>query len=112
MEVLSCYSWPGNVRELQNAIRRVLAMTKDPVISEDDLPDHIVTAAGKPEGDRQGFFDRRDEQVAQFEQEYLCDVLRRHEGDVNAAAADAQMPRGTLYRLLKKHGLNASDFRN
>jgi transcriptional regulator of acetoin/glycerol metabolism len=35
-----------------------------------------------------------------------------HVGDVSRAAADAGMPRGTLYRLLKKHGLNPTDFRD
>lgn len=112
MEILSWYAWPGNVRELQNVIRRALAMTRGSRISEGDLPDGIVTATGGRAGTGpQGFFDRREEHVAVFEKEYLSNLLRDHEGDVPTAAGDARIPRGTLYRLLKKHGLNASDFR-
>jgi len=33
-------------------------------------------------------------------------------GDVTAAARKAAIPRGTLYRLLNRHGLPASDFRS
>lgn len=112
MEVLSSYAWPGNVRELQNIIRRALAMARTPTISEEDLPDQIVTAAGKRGSARQGFFDRREARVIEFEAEYLEELLASHQGDVNAAAEEAQVPRGTLYRLLKKHGLNAADFRH
>lgn len=112
MEVLSWYSWPGNVRELQNVIRRVLALSTNSVIGEDDLPDQIVTVAGVHGGaGSQGFFDSREEHVIAFEKEFLDELLRCHQGDVNTAAASAQVPRGTLYRLLKKHGLNAADFR-
>lgn len=113
MEILSRYSWPGNVRELQNVIRRALALTRRRQISKRDLPDEMVAAAGGRAGtSRRGFFDRRDEHVAVFEKEYLCYLLRDHGGDVHAAAREARLPRGTLYRLLKKYGLNASDFRD
>jgi transcriptional regulator of acetoin/glycerol metabolism len=32
-------------------------------------------------------------------------------GDVSRAAKKAELPRGTLYRLLKKHNLTPDDFR-
>ena len=35
------------MRELQNVIRRAMALTADDVIGVDDLPDNVVTAAGK-----------------------------------------------------------------
>ena len=46
-----------------------------------------------------------------FERAYLTSVLRKAGGDVSLAATTAQVPRGTFYRLLKKHGLNADLFR-
>ncbi len=54
----------------------------------------------------------RDQHVAAFEKQYFHDLLTLHEGDVSAAAADAQMPRGTLYRLLKKHDVDPADYRD
>lgn len=40
-ELLSQYSWPGNVRELRHAIERLVIMTRNVLITEDDLPKEI-----------------------------------------------------------------------
>jgi two-component system response regulator HydG len=111
-QVLAQYRWPGNVRELQNVIRRGLALAKGPMIGLEDLPDELVAAAGegRSSGDL-GYFELRDQHVAHFEQQYLSDLLARHEGDVRTASLEAKLPRGTLYRLMKKHSLDSDDFR-
>ena len=113
-QVLKNYPWPGNVRELQNVVRRAIAMTRAPMAGVDDLPDEVLAAAGRT-GDTElnsiGFFSRRAEHVARFERQYLNDLLTRHAGDVSAAAREARLPRGTLYRLLKGHALDPAEFR-
>ncbi len=112
LEVLSCYSWPGNVRELQNVLKRTLAMVRHETILPEDLPDQIVAAAGRlPSSADGGFFAQRERRVTSFEREYLTQLLVETEGDVSRAARDAKLPRGTLYRLLKNHGLEPADFR-
>ena len=112
-EVLCRYRWPGNVRELQNIVKRILAMSQRNVIMLDDLPDEIVIQAeGQAENPRGGFFQLRAQRVIAFEKEYLSDLLDRCAGDVSQAAREARLPRGTLYRLLKKHDLNANAFRD
>jgi DNA-binding NtrC family response regulator len=112
MEILMAYHWPGNVRELQNVIKRVLMMSHGPILSLQDLPDDIVTHAGdRPVADRAGFFQLREQRIGAFEREYLTNLLQFYQGDVAQAAQEACLPRGTLYRLLKKHGLAAEDFR-
>jgi len=113
VDVLCHYPWPGNVRELQNVLKRVLAMNQTEVIRVEDLPDEIVAGAGVlSDRDQQGFFELRDQHVATFERERLIQLLRSHGGDVAAATAEARLPRGTLYRLLKKHDINPADFRS
>ncbi len=112
MEVLVHYSWPGNVRELQNVIKRALTWAREEVVQLEDLPEEIVAQAGNARragGD--GFFALRERQITAFEQGYLQALLERRSGDVSAAAAEARLPRGTLYRLLKKYRLNPADFR-
>jgi len=112
MEVLTSYSWPGNVRELQNVLKRALAMSTRPVISLDDLPDELVARAGESHArEGSGFFQLRERKLVAFEKEHLRNLLSACRGDVTAAAREAQLPRGTLYRLLKKHELNPADFR-
>ena len=111
-QVLAQYRWPGNVRELQNVIRRGIALAKDPMIGLDDLPDDVVVAAGENRaGGDVGYFELRDEHLATFERQYLRELLDRHQGDVRTAAEEAKLPRGTLYRLMKKHGLDGGSFR-
>jgi DNA-binding NtrC family response regulator len=113
-QILKSYHWPGNVRELQNVVRRAIAMTRSPVAGVDDLPDEVVAAAGRAAGAEAGavgFFAQRAEHVARFEKQYLADLLARHLGDVSAAAREARLPRGTLYRLMKGHGLDGASFR-
>lgn len=113
MEILVVYSWPGNVRELQNVLKRAIAMTRRDVLTPDDLPDEIVTEAGRHQGvDRTTFFHLRAARTAEFERDYLTNLLQSFSGDVAAAAQSADVPKGTLYRLMKKHNLSASRFRS
>ncbi len=113
-QVLRSYHWPGNVRELQNVVRRAIAMSRSPMAGVDDLPDDLVAAAGRQGGVESGaigFFAQRAEQIARFEKQFLTELLTRHLGDVSAAAREARLPRGTLYRLMKGHGLDGASFR-
>jgi DNA-binding NtrC family response regulator len=114
-QVLKGYQRPGNVRELQNVVRRAIAMTQSEVAGVDDLPDEVVAGAGRHAADASadggdGFFARRAKHVAQFEKHYLTELLARHQGDVSAAAREARVPRGTLYRLMKGHSLEGAAF--
>lgn len=115
IRILNCYPWPGNVRELQNVLRQVLAMTRHETITPDDLPTSLIESAGctlcQHSGDCSGFFAQRERRLANFEFDFLTDLLTQSHGDVTAAATKAQLPRGTLYRLLKAHNLNPAEFR-
>jgi DNA-binding NtrC family response regulator len=111
-EVLLQYRWPGNIRELQYVVRRAMAVTSRAEIGLEDLPDTVVVASGGPnKGAKTGFFEMREDRINHFEREYLSNLLAAHKGDVAAAAEEAQIPRGTYYRLMKKYTLNAADFK-
>ena len=112
-QVLAQYPWPGNVRELQNVVRRGIALTKNSMLGLDDLADEVVAHAGQRDTSApQGYFQARDQHIARFERQYLTELLQRHHGDVRSAAKEACLPRGTLYRLLKNHGLDSGSFRS
>ncbi len=112
-EVLTHYSWPGNVRELQNVLKRALATMRGETISVEDLPEEIVAATGslsaEPEG---GYLALRERRLAALEKEYFRNLLAACHGDIPAAAREARLTRGSLYRFLKRHGLNPADFRS
>lgn len=113
LDVLQAYSWPGNVRQLRNVVRRALVMASDPVLVPEDLPQEIVSAVDDRAMKGIGaFFDLRAASQDSFEREYLVKMLRKCDGDVSEASSRAKVPRGTLYRLMKKHDLNAEVFRS
>lgn len=45
LSVMQHYHWPGNVRELENVVQRCLIMTKNDVITPEDLPRGIHRSA-------------------------------------------------------------------
>lgn len=111
--LLRRHRWPGNVRELQNVIRRAITLSDRDIIAADDLPVALLAAVNAGDGDKSGgFFDLRNEFMARFEREYLSSLLTRHRGQVQAAANEANLPRGTMYRLLKRHHIDPNNFRN
>ncbi len=115
------YSWPGNVRELQSTVRRMVALCRSDELTLEDLPDELALhAPSRPVGadpvvaaatSSDTMFAMRAAHVDAFEERYLRESLAGNAGDVAAAAAQAGLPRGTFYRLLKKHGLSANSFR-
>jgi two-component system response regulator PilR (NtrC family)/two-component system response regulator HydG len=113
LEMLSGYAWPGNVRELQNLLKRSLTMANGTEITVEDLPEEIVARAGDSSVKAgKGFFALRETRLAAFEKDYLKRLLADCQGDVSSAAREAQLPRGTFYRLMKKHELDPAQFRS
>lgn len=115
MEVLNRYNWPGNIRELQNTMRQIAVLASDKVDIEalpqtmlDADPIHFVVDP-TTEG---SFFEQRKTVVEKFEHDYFHALLKQHEGDTSEVAKQVEIPRGTLYRLLKKLGLQAKDYRD
>lgn len=110
-ELLANYRWPGNVRELQNVIRHGIALCQGSLILPEDLPPRVAFAPRDPGRSNEGFFEQREACINQFEHTYLTELLRQQGGNVKVAAEEAGIPRGTLYRLMKKHGIEGEDYR-
>lgn len=53
-DLLSAYDWPGNIRELENLIRRVAALSPEPVISAREIEREMASFSKKPK-DSSGF---------------------------------------------------------
>ena len=43
MNVFESYTWPGNVRELENVIERIVAIEERGTITEESLPEELLT---------------------------------------------------------------------
>lgn len=107
LRMLQEYSWPGNVRELQNVIEYACAVAEDDTIRPGDLPLELRNqpkARPEPSGRLSAKFKAAK---AYFEVEYVSELLKRHNGNVSAAAKAAGVDRKTLYYLLNKHHINS-----
>ncbi|EAR22434.1 sigma 54-interacting transcriptional regulator [Nitrococcus mobilis] len=103
MEHLVSAQWPGNIRQLYNVIEQVAILSATPIISYD-----LVQQALR--GDAPGlppFADARRD----FERSYLVKLLQITEGNVSRAARLAKRNRTEFYKLLNRHDLNPSLFK-
>ena len=108
IRVLSSHSWPGNVRELENLIQREFLLSNGAVIELADI-DHRHWL----DGDRSGtepFNRAKARAVAQFERAYMAALLASTNGNLSLAARVAGKDRSDIGRLVRKHGLDRSQF--
>jgi len=97
MQAFLGHPWPGNVRELDHVVQRGVLMTKEPLITLDDLG-----------------IERRTESVATHLEDMSLDDVERHlikkalervDGSVSDAAKALGLSRSAMYRRLQKYGL-------
>ena len=103
MQQLGTSSWPGNVRQLVNVVEQCVALTQTPVI-----PLHLVEQALS--ATKQSWPTLTEARDA-FEQQYLHKLLKMTDGNVTRAAELAGRNRTDMHKLMKKHELDAADFR-
>lgn len=135
LRALLNYPWFGNVRELQNVVKRAIVLAAGRTISADDLPDRIIShvevksmedeksteeqyEVGRSDvggddgvGQESNFFALRKKHLEEFERKYLVCLLERFGGNVQMAQKHSGIPRATFYRMLKKYGIEPSEFR-
>ena len=99
LERLRQYDWPGNVRELENAVERAFALSQEPTIALDDLPEEIH-GVGELRTATEGI-----PSLARSEKALVERTMAAADGNKARAARILGIGRRRLYRLLKKHGL-------
>ena len=106
MEWLMTRPWPGNVRELEHFVHREFLRSDDPVLRLEAWRN----CTGDPEQERLEFKAARASAVADFEVRYLRRLLESTGGNVSEAAQRAGKERRVFGRLMKKYGIDRSQF--
>ena len=104
MSLLVAAPWPGNVRQLVNLLEQAVALTPTTVI-----PASLVQNALKEDASALVPF---EEARKSFEREYLVRLLKITGGNVTQAAQLAKRNRTEFYKLLQRHGIEASLFKD
>lgn len=101
--LLMNYGFPGNVRELENIIERGVALTNGPIIETGHLPEDLRELSIKTFRKQEGKIPSLDAQ----EEAYIKWVLGEVGGNKTLAAQILGIDRVSLWRKLKKYGLEA-----
>ncbi len=107
------YPWPGNVRELENLVHRefLLADGEEIAISAPEAaPASGMEAPGDASPPSGEFNIAKAEAIERFERHYLCALLAAVGGNISQAARRAGKERRALGKLLKKHGIDRTQF--
>jgi two-component system, NtrC family, response regulator AtoC len=103
LKAVQHHAWPGNVRELENVIERAVTLSTSPVISAEEFrtifslgsttgPDPAVSPASRT--------------VQGAEKETIVRALNDAQGNQTKAAETLGMARNTLWRKMKKYGID------
>jgi transcriptional regulator with PAS, ATPase and Fis domain len=106
LSALQRYNWPGNVRELQNVVERAVLLGKGTSITLDDLPTAIAAGQMAPIGqigkDNHGLKDALEAP----ERAIILEMLQGNNWNRNQTADALGINRTTLYKKMKKLGLD------
>ncbi len=92
------YDWPGNIRELENAVERAVVLCRGERIKQDILPPEIITGSARV---REVLGKRMSE-----EEHALRIALEQASSNRSKAAELLGIHRATLYRRMKKYGID------
>lgn len=114
LHILSECDWPGNIRQLKNVIEACMAVETGEYISRDTLAQFIET--NQESGTVLGESNPANPDVPyttaleHFETDLLKGLLKRHGGNIDAAAREAGMNMVTMYRKIKKYGIRKEEY--
>lgn len=102
---LMCYEYPGNIRELENIVQRLLIHCEGEVIEPHHLtPDLGDVGTVAVRNNRQAW-----PALEEHEKQYILEVLDEVEGNKSAAAKILGIDRVSLWRKIKRYGLENPD---
>lgn len=99
LAALTNYDWPGNIRELEHVIERAV------ILSDDEID--LASLPGKVQLTNMSQQTRDERQtLEEMEQRYVFEVLANVGDDKIAAANVLGIDLSTLYRKLKRYGMD------
>lgn len=95
-EKLLAHTWPGNIRELQHSIERAVIMSE-----------HLELRAGDFHFNSDSAIPAHEPTInlEELEKIAIFNAIRKHQGNLSAAAKELGLGRTTLYRKMEKYGI-------
>ena len=103
IRALSAYDWPGNIRELENLIERLVAISENTWITEDDLPVELqVAELDRTPRDGASLY---QDAMTVYERNLLTRALDKNGWNVTRTARYLGLPLSTMKFKIEKFGV-------
>lgn len=111
MLLLTRYDWPGNVRELRNLVERLVIMSPNSRITEDEVANSLADQIPVDALDRSNDSAPRSlrEARADFERRLILQRLRENQWNISKTAEDLKIERTHLHRKIKLLGIQEDE---
>ena len=103
MGILMQYPWPGNARELRNMIERAVVLCQGDVITPADFPEKLRREESAPLG--QGETSSLKLSLSEYEKNLILNIYHSQNNNKEETAKVLGVDLATLYRKLKKYGI-------
>lgn len=108
LQVFKKHLWPGNIRELENLVERFTIMSTDGRLSLSQLPDNFQNLVNQDANAGTALnFEKFKEDA---ERDFIINALKVNSGKINQTVANANIPKNTLLRKIKKFNINPKDY--
>ena len=100
------YDWPGNIRELKNCIESASALCENDLIRVNDITPVLLTRYVSVPEINMNFRESKNRVIEEFERRYLTTMLEKNQGNIAAAAREAEIDRKNFWQMLSKYNIN------
>lgn len=107
MDFLLRYDYPGNVRELKNITERMIALSKDGVVTVSEILMPIESASAK-EPLRSYCGKTLKDARSNFEQAFISEALKHNNGNVAKTADELAISARQLWNKISQYGIEIS----
>ncbi len=111
VNILMKYDWPGNVRELKNCIESASALCENNIIRRGDIASFITEPDESFDEINMNFRDTKARVVEEFEKKYLSGMLEKNNGNIAAAAREAEIDRKNFWQLVQKYNIDPENYK-
>ncbi len=110
MQKLMQYDWPGNVRQLENLVQRLVILSRGSEITAESLPREFQADGREPPAMEHEWTRVEDAHqdlraIDRIEKQAILEALENAQGNVVAAARLLGVGQATVYRKIKRYGI-------